>query len=131
MSENQGTTITTAAATVATTSTATSVTATTTATAAIAPVDSRIVEFVSRRRGIGKTLPVGWKPLLPPTDAVRRKIHEQIMTRRKEEERGILYYFVIMPATILQWSVTPLSHTETIMVRVRLENQALYDSSPW
>lgn len=68
------------------TTTAVSVTAATTASSSVS--DNRIAEFLSRRRGIGKTLPVGWKPLLPPTDAVRRKILDQIMTRRKEEERG-------------------------------------------
>ncbi|KAL3995429.1 hypothetical protein ACH3XW_25785 [Acanthocheilonema viteae] len=62
-----------------------SVAAITTASSSI--TDNRIAEFLSRRRGIGKTLPVGWKPLLPPTDAVRQKILDQIMTRRKEEER--------------------------------------------
>ncbi|VDM14549.1 unnamed protein product [Wuchereria bancrofti] len=62
-----------------------SVTATTTVSTSI--TDNRIAEFLSRRRGIGKTLPVGWKPLLPPTNAVRQKILDQIMTRRKEEER--------------------------------------------
>ncbi|CAG9535087.1 unnamed protein product [Cercopithifilaria johnstoni] len=66
-----------------TTITTVSVAATTTSSV----TDNRIAEFLSRRRGIGKTLPVGWKPLLPPTDAVRRKILDQIMTRRKEEER--------------------------------------------
>ncbi|VDM97859.1 unnamed protein product [Thelazia callipaeda] len=69
----------------------TTTTAANTATATMAPspsvIDIRIAEFVSRRRGIGKTLPVGWKPLLPPTDTVRQIICDQIMTRRKEEER--------------------------------------------
>lgn len=63
--------------------------ATTTVSSSV--TDNRIAEFLSRRRGMGKTLPVGWRPLLPPTDAVRRKILDQIMTRRKEEERGFLF----------------------------------------
>lgn len=58
-------------------------------------VDNRIAEILSRRRGIGKTLPVGWKPLLPPTDVVRREILDQIMTRRKEEERGFCIFQLI------------------------------------
>ncbi|VDK79435.1 unnamed protein product [Litomosoides sigmodontis] len=62
-----------------------SVPATTTVSSSV--TDNRIAEFLSRRRGMGKTLPVGWRPLLPPTDAVRRKILDQIIIRRKEEER--------------------------------------------
>lgn len=83
---------TTASVMVATTSTTAETVAeasTITTTASISPADSRLAEIVSRRRGIGKTLPVGWKPLSPPNEAVRWQILQQIISRRKKKEEGI------------------------------------------
>ncbi|VDK44130.1 unnamed protein product [Anisakis simplex] len=39
-----------------------------------------------KRRGIGTTLPVGWKHMSPPSEAVKNKIFQQIMERVKKEQ---------------------------------------------
>ncbi|VDN23912.1 unnamed protein product [Gongylonema pulchrum] len=57
--------------------------------APVKPVDAQKPEAaVLRRRGIGNTLPVGWKPLLPPNEAL-----QQLYARRKEldEARSKLF----------------------------------------
>uniref|UniRef100_A0A0M3I6F2 RAB6-interacting golgin n=1 Tax=Ascaris lumbricoides TaxID=6252 RepID=A0A0M3I6F2_ASCLU len=41
-----------------------------------------------RRRGVGGTLPVGWKHMSPPNEEVRHKILQQIMERVKKEEQA-------------------------------------------
>ncbi|VDM49327.1 unnamed protein product [Toxocara canis] len=41
-----------------------------------------------RRRGVGRTLPVGWKHMSPPSEEVRHKILQQILERVKKEQQG-------------------------------------------
>ncbi|VDD89447.1 unnamed protein product [Enterobius vermicularis] len=42
-----------------------------------------------RRRGIGKTLPVGWMYMKPPDPNLKGWLREHIKSRREKEEQGL------------------------------------------